>query len=151
MVAACSFCNKQWKAALFSVCFLLPVTPVASLYLWVIRSRTATTPPPPQDLVEVHESSVAAGGKTSSWSKQTQSLRTTCHNMLHEQARWLNHWYVGHMVPVVTVKLKPFESLWQHGKLLGGAGGAAWSRLRLQEFYSHSQEITKISRGQHAS
>lgn len=44
--------------------------------------------------------------------------------------------YVGHMVPLVTVKLIPFESQRQHGKLLGGAQEVLPKvGLRLQEFY----------------
>lgn len=44
--------------------------------------------------------------------------------------------YVGHMVPLVTVKLIPFESQRQHGKLLGGAQEVLPKvGLRLHEFY----------------
>lgn len=102
-VAAYSFCDERGKAPLISVCFQPPVTP-CGFPVPVSHLFPAGPPPPPicghwpidgSLLVKMYESSATAGGETRSWGKQIQSRPTTCHNMFHEQAGWLNHWVCG--------------------------------------------------------
>lgn len=77
-------------------------------------------------LVEGYESSATAGGETRSWGKQIQSLRTTCHNMFHEQAGWLNHWVCGTYGATGHSEINTLwimQTAWQAPRWRTGGGG----------------------------